>query len=410
MSASPGTLPAPDIAETPAPDARVPLLKRGWFRLAALAAIATILIVAALIGLIAFTAENRVNDPTSHSKVGAAAVANLIADQGVDVSTSYDVTQATDRIEPGSTFVVANPGVLTAAQWRAVLAKAPADLVVLSSEQSALLDLGAPVTASSTLATPQALEPGCEDPDAVRAGSVLIASPQPDLAVEWAPGYVPDSAAVTTCYHDPFSFAGAGAGYARYAEGATTVHLFAGGLQNGQLDQAGNAAFSMALLGRHRHLVWLTAQWGSEAPDEAGPDGAPILVLPQGWGWAVAMGFFTLAVVAVWRGRRLGPILEENLPVRVRASETVEGHGRLYFRNDARARAADILRSASLGRLGAQFGQSDPQALVPLIASRVGVPDAQIGGLLFGAPPGTDAELIGLQHSLQHLETEVRRL
>lgn len=408
MSTASDTLTPPGFAEAPAPAARVRLWKRGWFRLAVLAAISTILIVAALIGLITSTAENRVNDPTSYSDVGAAAVANLVGDQGVDVSTSYDVAQATDLIEPGSTFVVANPDVLTAAQWRAVLARKPADLVVLSGEQSALTELGAPVTVNSSPGAPTELAPSCADPDAARAGSVLIALTQPSLVVDTAPRYKSDTAAVRTCYED--SKLSAGAGYARYTEGETTVHLFAGGLQNAHLDQAGNASLSMALLGRHSQLVWLTAQRDSNPPAETGPDGAPILVLPQGWGWAVAMAFFTLGIVAIWRGRRLGPILEENLPVRIRASETVEGHGRLYFRNDARARAADILREASRNRLAAKFGQSDPQALISLISTRVGVPDAEIGALLFGAPPGTDAELIGLQDSLQHLETEVRRL
>ena len=52
-------------------------------------------------------------------------------------------------------------------------------------------------------------------------------------------------------------------------------------------------------------------------------------------------------VVGVWRGRRLGPIMTEPLPVTVRAAETVEGHGRLYHRLNARDRAANALRAGS---------------------------------------------------------------
>lgn len=411
MSSAHDTLSPPGFATEPAPAEPVPLRQRGWFRLTLLAAMSTILIVTAMVGLIAATPQDRVNDPRSYQIYGASAASNLIADQGVDVTASYDVAKATQLLQADSTFVVANPDLVSAEQWRAILARAPADLVVLSSENSAVEALSSPVTVSTALEISQELDPGCTDPDALRAGSMTIALFEPTLALKTAPRYVSTSEAVTTCYADPTSSAG-GAGYARYTQGATEVHLFAGGLQNAHLDLDGNASFSMALLGRHRQLVWLTAQQENPgaASGQMGPDGKPILVLPKGWGWAATMGVFTLIVVAVWRGRRLGPILEENLPVRVRASETVEGHGRLYFRNDARPRAAEILRSATLTRLRAQFGQSDPQALVSLITDRVGAPEDQITNLLFGAPPGTDAELIGLQDSLQHLETEVRRL
>ena len=44
--------------------------------------------------------------------------------------------------------------------------------------------------------------------------------------------------------------------------------------------------------------------------------------------WLLVVG----VLVALWRGRRFGPVVTEPLPVVVRSAEVVEGHGRLYRR------------------------------------------------------------------------------
>ena len=54
---------------------------------------------------------------------------------------------------------------------------------------------------------------------------------------------------------------------------------------------------------------------------------------------------------AFWRGRRLGPLVVENLPVVVRASETMEGRARLYQKSSARLHALDALRIGAIQRL-----------------------------------------------------------
>ena len=63
-----------------------------------------------------------------------------------------------------------------------------------------------------------------------------------------------------------------------------------------------------------------------------------------------------MLLVALWKGRRIGPLVAERLPVVVRASETVEGRGRLYRSRRARDRAADALRTATLQRLLPRLG------------------------------------------------------
>ena len=88
-------------------------------------------------------------------------------------------------------------------------------------------------------------------------------------------------------------------------------------------------------------------------------------------------------LLALWKGRRIGPLVAEQLPVVVRASETVEGRGRLYRSRRASDRAADALRTATLQRLLPRLGlgpNADPTAIVQTIAQRSGQdPEAVVG-------------------------------
>ncbi len=72
--------------------------------------------------------------------------------------------------------------------------------------------------------------------------------------------------------------------------------------------------------------------------------------------WIVLQLCLVVLLLALWKGRRMGPLVAEQLPVVVRASETVEGRGRLYRSRRARDRAADALRTATLQRLLPRLG------------------------------------------------------
>jgi len=117
--------------------------------------------------------------------------------------------------------------------------------------------------------------------------------------------------------------------------------------------------------------------------------------------------------LALWRMRRLGPLVTEPLPVVVRACETVEGHGRLYRSRRARDRAAAALRGAALGRivtrLGLPRGVTD-DATCQELASRTGRDAVEIRAILFGAVPGDDAALVKLTADLDALEGQVLTL
>jgi hypothetical protein len=212
--------------------------------------------------------------------------------------------------------------------------------------------------------------------------------------------YSPVAGAELACYPTDSGYA-----LLRLRARGDLVDLVSGGLSNDSLALQGNAAYATTVLGSQPRIVWLMAP----RPETAGTT-EPTL-LPGWWEMAVVQGFVAVVVLGVWRGRRLGPILVEALPVTVRASETVEGHGRLYYRLSARERAAEALRSAARHRLGRAYGhRDDPQQLSAVIATRTGHDVRSVYDLLYGPPPGTDDHLRDLATGLDHLEQEANRL
>ena len=120
-----------------------------------------------------------------------------------------------------------------------------------------------------------------------------------------------------------------------------------------------------------------------------------------------------MLLTAAWRGRRLGALVTERLPVIVRASETTEGHGALYRSRRARDRAAAALRAAMLARIGPAIGlprDAGPAAVTAALAGRTSLTPDQLTSVLYGQPPGSDQELLELANQLDAVEGEVRAL
>jgi hypothetical protein len=94
----------------------------------------------------------------------------------------------------------------------------------------------------------------------------------------------------------------------------------------------------------------------------------------------------------------------------VRASETVEGRGKLYRSRRASDRAADALRTATLQRLLPRLGlkpNAEQAAIVATIAQRSGQDPNHVGHALFGPPPATDDDLVNLANALDNIERQV---
>src|SRR4029077_10464304 len=92
-------------------------------------------------------------------------------------------------------------------------------------------------------------------------------------------------------------------------------------------------------------------------------------LIPANVIWMVVQLWLAVLLIALWKGRRIGPLVAEELPVVIRASETVEGRGRLYRSRRARDRAAQALRASTLQRLVPRLGlAADTSAPAVVIA------------------------------------------
>lgn len=342
-------------------------------------------------------------DPRSAAPSGSMALAELLRDQGVRVDVADTADAARRLARPHSTLLIADGEHVGPAQLD-ILAGTGRAVVVIGALDPVLTHYAVGTEIADDDVPRQALDPACPLPAAVAAGRARVGG----LAYQSSetPGVT-----TTLCY------ASAGrASLVHRAGGNQTVVLLGSGdaFTNQHLGREGNAALAMNLLGSNEQLVWYLPTIG-ELLTSTGEEEQKSLwqLIPGGWKWAVLQLSFAAGLFALWRARRLGPVVTEPLPVVVRAAEAVEGRARLYRRVGATDRAADALRAAARDRIVPMLGlaeASDPHAVVAAAANRTGrgVPD--VGALLYGAAPANDAALVKLADDLDSLTREVRRL
>ena len=213
--------------------------------------------------------------------------------------------------------------------------------------------------------------------------------------------------------HHPVGQAAAGGGFASLVriqnDGRTvTVLGTSAPLTNANLGRNGNAALALNLLDQDSRVVWLVPA-PLISPVPAGRS-SPISLIPAPVHLVAAELAVAVVLAAIWRMRRFGPLVFEPMPVVVRASETVAGHGRLYRSRRARGRAAAALRTAALTRITARIGlpkEASPEATCQELASRTGRGVNDLHAMLYGPPPGDDAALVTLATDLDSLEGQV---
>jgi hypothetical protein len=195
----------------------------------------------------------------------------------------------------------------------------------------------------------------------------------------------------------------------RLERGARTVTVLGttDALSNEHVADRGNAALALNLLGANQRLVWYLP-----TIDDSAAGAAPsIAELTPVWVSSVMALLVIVAIAAAfWRGRRMGPLVVENLPVTVRASETMEGRARLYQRGGARLRALDSLRVGTIARVASLCGLPRLATVDEVIAAASAVTGADPRGLrslLLDETPRTDRELVRLSDRLLELERSV---
>jgi Domain of unknown function (DUF4350) len=337
-------------------------------------------------------------DPRSPDHYGSRAVAELLRQQGVSVRVVTTAARAIDATGPGTTLLVAEPDLLTPRQLTALrqaTATSGGRTVLLAPGETAVRTL-APTTSAIGPATVHARAPHCDLPEARRAGPADLGGIVYETTV----------AGADTCYpaggHPSLLRLPATTGH-----GDTVVVGAPDAFYNHRLAKQGNASLALQLLGHHPRLVWYLPSLSDNSVGAVRERGFFDLI-PGGWRWGAIQLAIAVAIAALWRARRLGPVVAEDLPVVVRAAEATEGRARLYRRANARARAAESLRQATRARLAPLVGvppslAHDAETLVPAVAAHSGTPGPEVRSLLFGPAPADDEALIRLADQLDGL-------
>jgi len=403
------------------------------------------------------------------------AMLNMLMGAGVQYTTASAADDAAAYSSSGTTLVIDSDETNMSAADIAELATGTWGRVIILSDDPNLLQAFAPgVSASGTSATSSATATYTADPtlvshgsactqtNATAAGSVVMPGGSvtyqlPAVTASSTPTptstATPQISDLTACYPTDGSADPAMVSLHDEATGGDVILLgWTDFTENEYLARQGDAALALGLFGAHSTLVWLATQFteddnlngcvgqacasgtpnanqtgngsgagggaggGSGSGNGGGSSQAVTLaqLIPHWIWWMLLQLVLAAAALAYWRSRRLGRLVGENLPVKVRAAETVEGHANLYRRASATGRAAGLLRSATARRLAPLLGLPagpagrNPETLVLPVAERLRLPPDQVHAILAGEAPMTEAELVRLTDQLDRLEQEVR--
>ncbi|MBV9869157.1 MAG: DUF4350 domain-containing protein, partial [Frankiaceae bacterium] len=269
-------------------------------------------------------------DPRNANPNGGRALATLVAERGVAVSTVSAIADLRDS--PATTVLIAQPSAVSAAALLAVAAST-STVVLVDPDQTALGIFRVPATPDA-ITDKTTVSPGCSLAAATTAGDIEVSG---DLYRTRGPA--------TGCYQ----IQGDAAVVSAPRGTATTVVLgAAGALTNEQLADEGDAALGLGLLDNDQ-VDWVPGSL--DAGPATGHHRGLLHLLPSRMLWAVLQLVIVVVLLAFWRARRLGAPVVEPLPVIVRASETVEGQAQLLHAAKARGAAAQALRAATIRRL-----------------------------------------------------------
>ncbi|MFJ4617719.1 DUF4350 domain-containing protein [Streptomyces sp. NPDC088812] len=370
--------------------------------------LAFVLLLAGAVTLAALRSDARHGalDPRSADPYGSRAVAELLSQHGVATRVVTTVADARAATGPDTTLLVADPDLLTKHQQRrlhAATTDSGGRTVLVAPGGWSVKTLAPGVAADPAASRESTLSPGCALPAARRAGTADTGGIRYTTTLRDADECYPSNR-LATLLRLP----------APSGDGDTVVLGAPDILFNDRLDEQGNASLALQLLGSRPHLVWYLPSLSDSSTTAPDDEKSLVELLPAGWLWGTVQLFVAAALAALWRARRLGPLVPEELPVAIRASETAEGRARLYRKTRARDRAATALRSTTRTRLAPLVGlpvaqAHTPETLLPALSAHLNSDGQALYPLLFGPPPGDDQALITLADRLDALEREVRR-
>lgn len=372
-----------------------PTIRQRWRRSRVLIGAAVLVVIGAFIVALGSGKSGATLDPRSYTPSGTHALSVLLGQRGVRVITLTSVGADEQFETSGTTLVVVSPQYLSSDEL-STIASTPVDLVLVGAGLDEIQGLGLPL----------ATQPG--DGDTLRLPACTLRAATVAGSAQLPGGGYTVPSGGQGCYPDGDGFA-----VVTFERSGHRVTLLSDGtpLMNSALGDDGNAALALGLLDTHPNVVWLLPP--AIGPASSGGGSASVQsLLPSRLKLAFLQLVIAVIVIAIWRGRRLGRLVPEDLPVVVRQSETVRGRSRLYRRSRSLETAAQALRDGTRDRLGHRLGLGPrplPAALVQAVAARAGQPAAQVEALLYGSTPADDLTLVTLAQALTTLEQEVLR-
>ena len=332
-------------------------------------------------------------DPQSSDPSGARALAQVLGAQGVELDIVRDDRAFADAGLEDATLLITSADHLARSTVLRVLQATASTTVIVVDPQPYLIRLMRREESIPTTSAPAA-------PVAAQCADTRLTGLE--LGVDRAAVYPKVDGG---CFPE--------AGGVLFAPQVGGLTFFGAGeaLSNAQITRADNAAVALRLLGERDRLVWYVPSLADlEAGDEVGLG----TLLPEWLRPALWLVGLSLLALALWRGRRLGPLVREPLPVVVKAIETTQSRARLYRKARDRRHTTWTLRAAALRRAAARLGldrRTDETAVISEVSRHTGFAYVDIATVLSqDAPvPTSDRELDTLADHLASLDEHLRK-
>lgn len=338
---------------------------------------------------------------------GAMAVGQILGAHGVNVVATDNLADTEANI---SRLGAANTSVVLFDPDNFLLAEQARKLVAAGARVIAIT----PGPLKLQAMNPELVSAGAGDPHAADSNQLVNAgchNPDAEAAQKIAPGFSRLYSGPVVCFTTNDGTDKPAGMMAQSSDGKFTVLGSQSFLSNDKLAAEGNAALALRLLGHDANLVWYLPS----AKDLASGSGSKPQLSDLQPAWLAPVGLWLAAVgvlATLWKGRRDGPLVEEPLPVVVKAAETAAGRARLYQDGKATERAADNLRSATLGRLARRYrlgAGSSREAIVLATIRHTNIPETEIRRILLQTVPSTEGQLLTWSQQLESLERETER-
>ena len=416
MLASPGEVPPRDAAKGANPFKRLFTQGRrsGWLK--ALVVVGLLLAAAMTVTVLTSGRTGNTNDldPANPGYTGAQGLAHVLRDHGFSVTVVRTQRELLDqKIDGDTTLVITPTDHLSGRTAGAALAHAgnAVGVVLLDPDPEVTNGMGLPVESHLTDLTEVSAR--CQD-------SLVGKDFQLGRAGR---AYTPTASGsgATICFAENSAGGGKGAVADRSNGGGAMVTLPAALgrppvtllgddslITNGAILDSDNAAIALHLFGQTNRLIWYVPSLA----DIAAADGTTRSIAPSWFVPGVVLSSSAVLFLCLWRGRRLGRLVTEPLPVIVRAVETTESRGRMYRKARDRTRALTVLQLATQRRVAAYLGLPASSAVSSVAAAAATVSGRNyqdVLSLLSSPAAHDDSSLLERANTLAALEKEVRR-